>query len=96
MISEISAQYRSKRFQSPDNLIWLASHWNADAHIGVQSDTYTILGYVSNLFDNRNPTSAQTYGDPFISAAIGAPPILAYTTYAGDKRQMGIRIGAKF
>ena len=96
LISEISAQYRSKRFQSPDNLIWLASHWNADAHIGVQSDTYTILGYVSNLFDNRNPTSAQTYGDPFISAAIGAPPILAYTTYAGDKRQMGIRIGAKF
>ncbi len=95
LISGISAQYRSKRFQSPDNLIWLASHWNADARLGAQNDTYSILGYVDNLFDNRKPTSAQTYGDPFI-APPAAPPVLAYTTYAGDKRQMGIRLSAKF
>jgi iron complex outermembrane recepter protein len=95
LISGFTSQYRSKRFQSPDNLIWIKSHWNVDAQIGVQSDGYTILGYVTNLFDNRNPTSAQTYGDPFI-APPAAPPILAYTTYAADKRQMGVRLTAKF
>jgi iron complex outermembrane recepter protein len=94
MISGFTAQYRSKRFQSPDNLIWLASHWNVDAQIGVQSDSYTILGYVTNLLDNRNPTSAQTYGDPF--SAPTPPPVLAYTTYAADKRQIGVRLTAKF
>jgi len=95
LISNISAQYRSKRYQSPDNLIWLAANWNVDAQIGVQSDGYTILGYITNLFDDRTPTSAQTYGDPFIALPI-APPVLAYTTYAADKRQMGVRLTAKF
>jgi len=95
LISEVSAQYRSKRFQSPDNLIWLASSFNMDAQIGVQNDAYTVLGYVTNLLDNRKPTSAQTYGDPFI-APPAAPPVLSYTTYAADKRQMGIRFSSKF
>ncbi|MDX2143031.1 MAG: TonB-dependent receptor [Rhodospirillaceae bacterium] len=97
LVADLSAQYRSKRFQSPDNLIWLASYWNADAKIGVQNDAYSILAYVDNLFDDRKPKSAQTYGDPFISLSRGqSPPVLAYTTYAADKRQMGIRLGAKF
>jgi len=95
LVSELTAQYRSKRYQSPDNLIWLAGYWNVDARLGVQNQTYSILGYVDNLFDDRKPKSAQTYGDPFIALPV-APPVLAYTTYAADKRQMGIRFGAKF
>ena len=67
LISGFTAQYRSKRFQSPDNLIWIKSHWNVDAQAGVESDDYTVLAYVTNLLDNRNPVSAQTYGDPFIA-----------------------------
>jgi outer membrane receptor protein involved in Fe transport len=95
LISEISAQYRSKRYQSPDNRIWLAAVWNVDAQIGAQNDTYSVLAYVTNLLDNKKPTSAQTYGDPFIALPI-APPVLAYTTYAADKQQFGLRLGAKF
>lgn len=95
LISELSAQYKSKRYQAPSNLSWIAANWNVDAQVGVQNDSYTVLGYVTNLMDNRKPTSAQTYGDPFI-APPAAPPVLAYTTYAADKRQFGLRIGAKF
>jgi outer membrane receptor protein involved in Fe transport len=95
LVSEISTQYRSKRYQAPSNLIWIASNWNVDAQIGAQNDSYTVLAYVTNLLDNRKPTSAQTYGDPFIVPP-DAPPVLSYATYAADKRQMGLRIGAKF
>ncbi len=95
LISELSTQYRSKRYQQPSNLTWIASNWNVDAQIGAENGAYTVLAYVTNLFDNRKPVSAQTYGDPFIVPPDTAP-VLAYATYAADKRQMGIRFGAKF
>ncbi len=95
LTSGLSTQYRSKRFQSPDNLIWLPSYWNVDGRIGAQTETFTILAYVDNLFNDRKPKSAQTYGDPYIAFPV-SPPVLAYTTYAADKRQMGIRLSTKF
>ncbi|MBM3513981.1 MAG: TonB-dependent receptor, partial [Alphaproteobacteria bacterium] len=51
LISQVSAQYRSKRYQSPDNRIWLAAVWNVDAQIGAQNDAYSVVAYVTNLFD---------------------------------------------
>ncbi len=95
LVSQVSTQYRSKRFQSPDNRIWLAGVWNVDANVGAQNEVYSVVAYVTNLFNQDKPTSAQTYGDPFIASPI-APPVLAYTTYAADKRQIGLKLGAKF
>ena len=93
--SELSAQYRSKRFVSPDNLIWTPAYTNVDARLGFNNDKYNVLLYVTNLFDYDKPVSAQSYGDPFIAFPT-APPVLAYTTYPADPRQYGLRLAIKF
>jgi len=93
--SEVAAQYRTKRFVSPDNRTWLPAHTNVDLQLGAENDRYSVLLYVNNLFDFDKPTSAQSFGDPFIAAPI-APPVLAYTTYPADPRQVGLRVGFKF
>ena len=68
---------------------------NVDAQIGFDNDKYGVTLYVTNLLDYDKPTSAQTYGDPFIGLPI-APPVLAYTTYPADPRQYGLRATIKF
>lgn len=93
--TELSAQYRSKRYLSPDNLTWTPAYWNFDLRVGVENDRFSILAYVDNLFNDDKIKSAQSYGDPFIAPPF-APPVLAYTTYAPDKRQIGVRLGYKF
>ena len=92
---EISGQWRSKRFLSPDNLVWLPKHSNVDMQVGISNDKYTVVAYANNLFDFTGATSAQSYGDPYIAFPV-APPVLAYTTYPADPRQIGIRLGMKF
>jgi hypothetical protein len=92
---EISGQWRSKRFLSPDNLVWLPKHSNVDMQVGISNDKYTVVAYANNLFDFTGAISAQSYGDPYIAFPV-APPVLAYTTYPADPRQIGIRLGMKF
>jgi len=92
---ELSAQYRSKRFISPDNRIWLPSITNVDAQARFEKDRYGITLYVTNLLDQDKVSSAQSYGDPFIAFPV-SPPVLAYTTYPSDPRQFGVRVNYKF
>ncbi len=86
------AQYRSRRFIDATNLYYLPSYWNVDLQIGVTSETHGLTFYVNNLFDNREPKSGQTTGDTYSFS----PPQLIYTAYAADRRQMGVRLNAKF
>jgi outer membrane receptor protein involved in Fe transport len=95
MNGELSAQYRSKRFISPDNRIWLPSITNVDAQVRFNKDNYAVTVYVTNLLDQDKVTSAQSYGDPFIAFPV-SPPVLAYTTYPSDPRQFGLRLNYKF
>jgi outer membrane receptor protein involved in Fe transport len=95
LATQLAAQYRSKRYLSPDNRIWLPAYTNVDAQVGLETDKYTVTFYATNLLDFDDPTSAQTYGDPFIASPV-APPVLAYTTYPADPRQFGIRASIRF
>lgn len=95
LTSRISVQARSRRYLSPDNRIWLPSYTTANFQIGVSNEKYSILAYVDNVFDDDKVKSAQSYGDNFISFPT-FPPILAYTTYPADPRQIGVRLGFKF
>lgn len=95
MNGELSAQYRSKRFISPDNRIWLPAITNVDAQVRFNKDNYAVTLYVTNLLDQDKVTSAQSYGDPFIAFPV-SPPVLAYTTYPSDPRQFGLRLNYKF
>ena len=92
---ELAAQYRSKRFLSPDNLTWTPPYANVDAQIGFEAQKYSVLLYVTNLLDNDKAQSAQSFGDPFIASPV-SPPVLAYTTYPADPRQVGLRLNYRF
>jgi len=93
---ELGVQYRSKRYLSPDNRIWLPSLTNVDAQVGVDTGVYSVSLYATNLLDQDDVTSAQSYGDPFIASSFAAPPVLAYTTYPSDPRQIGLRVNVRF
>jgi outer membrane receptor protein involved in Fe transport len=95
LTGSVGAQYRSKRYLSPDNLIWLPDVTLVDLQLGVENERYSALLYVTNALDYDDATSAQSYGDPFIASPT-APPVLAYTTYPADPRQYGIRLNFKF
>lgn len=95
MNGEVAAQYRSKRFIASDNRIWLPAITNVDAQVRFDRGNYGVTVYVSNLLDQDKVTSAQTYGDPYIAFPV-APPVLAYTTYPSDPRQVGLRVNYKF
>jgi outer membrane receptor protein involved in Fe transport len=95
LATQLAAQYRSKRYTSPDNLIWLPAVTNVDAQVSLESEKYTVTLYGTNLFGYDKPISAQTYGDPFIALPV-APPVLAYTTYPADPRQVGVRASIRF
>ncbi|MCU0758477.1 MAG: TonB-dependent receptor [Steroidobacteraceae bacterium] len=93
--SQLAAQYRSKRFTSPDNLTWMPAWTNVDAQVGFENESFGVTLYVTNLLDFDKPVSAQTYGDPFIASPV-APPVLAYTTFPADPRQFGVRATFRF
>lgn len=65
--ADLTGRYQSKRFLEDDNTIWLDGYWLADARIGVDSDSWTLVGFVDNLFDDDTIKSAGT--GPGISSA---------------------------
>jgi outer membrane receptor protein involved in Fe transport len=92
LISSIDAQYRSKRFLDATNLFALPSYVSADLRITAESEKYGVTLFVSNLTDDDKPKSGQTSGDNYTQV----PPQLAYTLYAPDPRQYGLRFSVKF
>jgi outer membrane receptor protein involved in Fe transport len=90
--SSLDAQYRSKRFVDATNLYALPSYVNLDLSIAAETEKYGVTFYIKNLTDDDKPKSAQTSGDNYTLA----PPQLAYTAYAPDKRQFGLRLNVKF
>jgi outer membrane receptor protein involved in Fe transport len=90
--SSVDVQMRSSRFLDATNLFLLPSFWNVDVHAGIDSEQYSATFYVTNLFNDQKAKSGQTTGDVFSLT----PPQLMFTAYAADKRQIGLRLGAKF
>ena len=90
--TEVDFQARSNRFLDAGNLYALPGYVNFDAKIGVQNKAYSVTFYVNNLLNDLKPKSGQTSGDSYSFT----PPQLTYTAYAADKRQFGVRLGAKF
>ena len=90
--SSLDAQYRSKRYLDPNNLFSLPGYVNLDLHVTAQTEKYGVTFFVTNLTDDDKPKSGQTSGDNYAVV----PPQLAYTAYAADPRQYGLRFNVKF
>jgi len=92
LTSSIDAQYRSRRFLDATNLFALPSYVTADLRITAETEKYGVTLFVTNLTDDDKPKSGQTSGDNYTLV----PPQLAYTLYAPDPRQYGLRFTMKF
>jgi iron complex outermembrane receptor protein len=92
LTSSIDAQYRSRRFLDATNLFALPSYVTADLRITAETEKYGVTLFVNNLTDDDKPKSGQTSGDNYTLV----PPQLAYTLYAPDPRQYGLRFTMKF
>ena len=64
----------------------------ADLRITAETEKYGVTLFVTNLTDDDKPKSGQTSGDNYTLV----PPQLAYTLYAPDPRQYGLRFTMKF
>jgi outer membrane receptor protein involved in Fe transport len=87
VLIETDLQYRSRRYQDNTNAYWYAPYANVDMRVGVETAKYSLIAYVTNLFDNRSIQSAQSSGDTQALPSGG----LSLSTYAADKRQIGLR-----
>jgi iron complex outermembrane receptor protein len=92
LVSAIDAQYRSKRYLDPNNLFILPDYVNVDLRVSAETEKYGVTLFVNNATDVDTPQSGQTSGDNYALV----PPQLAYTAYAPDRRQYGVRFNVKF
>ena len=90
--TSLDAQYRGSRFLDGTNLFELPSYVNLDLRISAETEKYGVTLFVNNLTDDDKPKSGQTSGDNYTLV----PPQLAYTLYAPDPRQYGLRFTMKF
>jgi outer membrane receptor protein involved in Fe transport len=87
LLLESDIQYRSRRYQDNTNSYWYAPYANVDLRAGVENDRYSVIFFVTNLFDNRSIQSAQSGGDTQALPSGG----LSMAAFAADKRQFGLR-----
>jgi iron complex outermembrane recepter protein len=92
LLVDADAQYRSRRYQDNTNSYWYKPYANVDMRVGVENQSYSLILYVTNLFDARTIQSAQSSGDTQALPAGG----LSVSSHAPDKRQFGLRARYNF
>lgn len=89
---ESDARYRSRRYQDNTNAYFYRPYSIVDLRIGAENDSYSVILYANNLFDDRTVQSAQSSGDP---AAL-PPGAQSLSSFAPEKRQFGVRARMRF
>jgi iron complex outermembrane receptor protein len=88
--SSILGRYRSDRYIDTDNLIELDSYVQWDANIGVRSDSFEVLAYIDNAFDDDTTTDAVS----FVNFAQNFETLVV--AYPYTKRTYGVRFKYMF
>lgn len=92
LLAQSDFQYRSRRYQDNTNQYYYRPYLGIDLRVGVENERYSLLLYVDNVTDNRRVQSAQSSGDTQALPRGG----LSVTTFAQDKRQVGLRARMNF
>jgi iron complex outermembrane receptor protein len=87
---DLTVRYQDERSNGGDGLHLFPSFTILDAQVGIQTDTWGAFFYADNVLDDDTVQSGQGYGD---LQRLGN---LAITTFAPDKRQVGVRINYNF
>ncbi|MCY3987098.1 MAG: TonB-dependent receptor [Gammaproteobacteria bacterium] len=104
---DFDVQYQGSRWMDEWNMVEVESHMLADMRVGLSRDSWTVMAYVENLFDDdtiRSGVSAPDFGAigflPGVpSLGIFGPTLLfpnALTLYYPDPREFGIRASYTF
>jgi iron complex outermembrane receptor protein len=88
--------YKSKQYVDTSNLYWIAGRTVVNARLGYRNDKIAIEVFATNLFNNRNYTSASrsTLLDP--SNALAVRPTGALTVGLPPLRLVGVRTSISF
>ena len=83
-----------ERYADVANLVTLESYWLANLQLGIGNDTWTVVGYVENLFDDDTIRFAQEFIDQekgFTAFSGFAYPV-AYYAYLPQPQTIGLRL----
>ena len=92
---EADGRHMGKRYTTPDNQVTYSSFHTVDARAGFRGDRWQITGYVNNLLQNDEITTAGTTAPNFqISLIVPTSPgtVSSVITNLPDKRQFGLRM----
>jgi outer membrane receptor protein involved in Fe transport len=101
-VSEVSVQAQSKRYADDDERSYLPGFWSADVRTGFETPSWSITGYVDNVFDDDTIKAGLANTDfPNLGAIISPGPFTLilpsnFTANLPDKRQFGLRASYKF
>lgn len=59
---ELDGRFQDERFLDAANRKWLDSYWLANFRIGLTAESWEVLLYIDNLFDDRTVKTAQAQG----------------------------------
>lgn len=105
---DLAGRWQSKRFLEDDNSAWVDAYWLADLRLGVQSDNWTVIGFIDNLFDDdkikgggTGPGNANAdfrFGQVTGQGGPIPAPLIPSMTYANlpDPRTYRLQIGYRF
>ncbi len=107
LMIDFDVQYQGSRWMDEWNIVEFESYMLADFRIGLSRDSWSVMAYVENLFDDdtlRSGTSAPDFAaigflPPVPSLGIFGPTLLfpnALTLYYPDPREVGIRASYTF
>ncbi len=91
---QANAVYSSKRYANPDNLVILDSYWTADLRAGLSSESWDLILYVDNLFDDDTVKSVLGSGSQIetVRQSLFPPgPSGNVVAFLPDPRVIGVR-----
>ncbi len=88
--TNVALVYRGKQYMDVKNASWIKARFQTDVRTGIENGTYTVEGYVKNIFNNQDYTGggvSPDFGGNTGNSFFGgwAPP-----------RQFGVRLRVKF
>lgn len=105
---DLAGRWQDKRFLEDDNTAWADSYWLADLRLGVQSDNWTVIGFIDNVMDDdtikgggTGPGNANAdfrFGQVAGQGGPIAAPLIPTMVFANlpDPRTYRLQIGYRF
>lgn len=94
LIAEVAAQYQTKRYFDEFNGQWFGGFANVDLRLTLQSEVWSITGYVDNVFDEKTIKSGFAQGDFF--AFFTSPGSRSNVLLSPDPMRGGVRASYRF